>query len=83
VIDMLKLDHGFTSTITSERGRIILRSLVALTDSLAIDLVAEGIEDHLTQSLLIEVGCTLGQGHLFARAMPLATARHWQRHHSR
>jgi EAL domain-containing protein (putative c-di-GMP-specific phosphodiesterase class I) len=77
IIDLLKLDQTFLADIDDDRGRAILRSLIALTKRLGIELVAEGIEDETTRSLLVEAGCTLGQGHLFAPAMPLAEVLLW------
>ena len=77
VIDMLKLDRIFLAGVQQPRGRKILQSVIALTESLGIELVAEGIEDESTRSMLIDFGCTLGQGHLWAAAMPLAGAMEW------
>jgi EAL domain-containing protein (putative c-di-GMP-specific phosphodiesterase class I) len=50
---------------------------VALTESLGIALVAEGVEDEPTRAMLIDSGCTLGQGHLYAAAMLLSVAMDW------
>ena len=77
IIDLLKLDQTFLADIDDDRSRTILRSLVALTKRLGIELVAEGIQDEATRSLVAEAGCTLGQGHLFAAAMPLADVLRW------
>lgn len=78
VIDMLKLDQTFLAGIADDRSRVILRSLLALTDGLGIDLVAEGVEDEVTVAILVEAGCALGQGHLFAPAMPLGDVLRWK-----
>ena len=78
VIDMLKLDRTFLAGIEQPRGRTILQSVVSLTESLGIALVAEGVEDERTRSMLLDSGCTLGQGHLYAAAMPLAAAMEWE-----
>ncbi len=77
VIDMLKLDRSFLAGIGQPRVRTILRSVVALTKSLDISLVVEGLEDETTRSMLIDSGCALGQGHLYAAAMPLSAAMEW------
>jgi diguanylate cyclase (GGDEF)-like protein len=81
VIDMLKLDRTFLAGIEQPRGRTILQSVVSLTASLGISLVAEGVEDEQTRSMLIDSGCTLGQGHLYAAAMPLSAAMEWEPGH--
>lgn len=77
IIDIVKLDRTFLHGITNSRNRSLIRSVVELTRELGIDLVAEGIEDDTTRSALVELGCTIGQGHLFAPAMPLAHAMRW------
>ena len=83
VIDMLKLDRTFLAGIEQPRGRTILQSVVSLTESLGIALVAEGVEDERTRSMLIDSGCTLGQGHLYAAAMELSAAMEWEPGHLR
>jgi sensor c-di-GMP phosphodiesterase-like protein len=39
--------------------------------------VADGIEDDATRTILIDLGVHLGQGPLFAPAMPVVHARRW------
>jgi EAL domain-containing protein (putative c-di-GMP-specific phosphodiesterase class I) len=43
---------------------------VRLGESLRLDTVAEGIETTVQRDLLTEMGCTFGQGYLFARPLP-------------
>jgi diguanylate cyclase len=52
------------------QARAVVRSTVQLGKALDLAVVAEGIENHAQRQLLWQFGCTLGQGHLFAR--PLA-----------
>jgi predicted signal transduction protein with EAL and GGDEF domain len=42
-------------------------------------VVAEGIETAMQRDLVRRLGCTLGQGHLFAPAMPYDTFLSWAR----
>ncbi|HEY7176730.1 MAG TPA: GGDEF domain-containing phosphodiesterase, partial [Micromonosporaceae bacterium] len=77
IIDILKLDRMFLTGVADPRGRLLVDAVIKLTRELHIDLVAEGVEDDATREMLVELGCTLGQGHLFARAMPLADAAQW------
>jgi EAL domain-containing protein (putative c-di-GMP-specific phosphodiesterase class I) len=78
VIDMLKLDQTFLGGLGDDRSRTILRSVVELAGNLGIDLVAEGIENDATLSLLVDLGCAFGQGFLFAPAMSLEDALRWE-----
>ena len=50
---MLKLDRTFLGGIEQPRGRTILQSVVSLTEGLGVDLVAEGVEDERTRSMLM------------------------------
>ncbi len=70
-IDRLKIDQSFVRDI--ERPPVnesIARAIVALANSLSLDIVAEGIENPLEKGVLAGMGCTEGQGYLFAK--PLA-----------
>jgi EAL domain-containing protein (putative c-di-GMP-specific phosphodiesterase class I) len=43
---------------------------VGLGDTLRLQTVAEGVEMAEQRAALIELGCPLGQGHFFSRALP-------------
>ena len=61
------------------RDRTIVRSTVDLGHSLGLVVVAEGVEDEATLSLLSMLGCDLAQGFLVARPMPAASLVDWAR----
>ena len=72
-IDRLKIDQSFVRDIERTPVNVsIARAIVALANSLSLDIVAEGIENTLERGVLEAMGCTEGQGHLFAK--PLAAA---------
>jgi EAL domain-containing protein (putative c-di-GMP-specific phosphodiesterase class I) len=48
----------------------ITKAIVNLGRSLAIDVVAEGIETAEQELYLLGLGCRMGQGHLYSRAVP-------------
>jgi EAL domain-containing protein (putative c-di-GMP-specific phosphodiesterase class I) len=50
----------------------LARAIIGLGDTLRLDTIAEGIEMAEQRSALIELGCTLGQGHHFWAALPAA-----------
>jgi predicted signal transduction protein with EAL and GGDEF domain len=43
---------------------------VQLGRTLDLTVIAEGVENQVQRQLLWQMGCTLGQGHLFATALP-------------
>ena len=61
----------------------IADGIVSLARNLDLGVVAEGIERPVDRQVLIELGCPLGQGYLFARPMPAADALRWLFEHTR
>src|SRR6202011_5074773 len=59
----LKIDRSLVSDIVREsRDRSIFRSTVELGHSLGLVVVAEGVEDEATLTLLSALGCDFAQG---------------------
>jgi PAS domain S-box-containing protein len=71
--DRLKVDRGFVSTMTEDRERRkIVAAVVGLGQSLGLLTVAEGIETQEQASMLLWLGCELGQGWLYGKPVPEA-----------
>ncbi|HEX7121847.1 MAG TPA: EAL domain-containing protein [Gemmatimonadaceae bacterium] len=69
-IDVLKIDRTFVEAVGNAEGDAVLaRAIIALGRTLGIDTVAEGIEREAQRQGLRALGCTFGQGYLFARPM--------------
>lgn len=59
----IKLDQSFVRSLVSNRAdRIMVQSTIDLAHALSFEIVAEGIEDETTLSVLGEFGCDYGQG---------------------
>ena len=69
-VDILKIDKTFIDGI-GERGNrpVLARAIVQLGRALGLQVVAEGIERQEQATVLRRLGCTRGQGYLFARPM--------------
>jgi diguanylate cyclase (GGDEF)-like protein len=66
-VDQLKIDASFVGRLgDSAQDRTIVRSIVDLGRTLGLDVVAQGVADEATRRALVELGCGLGQGPLFA-----------------
>jgi diguanylate cyclase len=77
-VDELKLDRIFVARLAQDpRSVAIVRSTVALADSLGADLVAEGVEDEVTLSELRRYGCTITQGFVHSPPLPPDDLERW------
>lgn len=67
----LKIDRAFVSGLgESAESREIVRTIVALADSLGLETMAEGVETAHQAEILLEEGVYYAQGFLFARPLP-------------
>jgi diguanylate cyclase len=77
-VDELKLDKVFVARLAQDpRSVAIVRSTVALAQSLGADLVAEGVEDEVTLTALRQYGCTITQGFIHTPPLPANDLQHW------
>nr|WP_282452582.1 EAL domain-containing protein [Lysobacter sp. CAU 1642] len=70
----LKVDRSFISALDDDSrssAQAVLRAVCSLGQSLGMEVIAEGIETHAQLELVQQMGCTLGQGFLFAHPQPL------------
>jgi EAL domain-containing protein (putative c-di-GMP-specific phosphodiesterase class I) len=83
-IDRLKIDQSFVRDIEhTPANESIARAIVALANSLSLDVVAEGIEKASEKTVLEHMRCIEGQGYLFAKPMPAEDVRAWVASHRR
>lgn len=68
----LKIDRSLLAGLkTGARDAFLLRSTIDLGHGLGMKVVAEGIEDESTLSILQGLGCDLAQGFLISKPVPL------------
>lgn len=68
--DTLKIDGYFVRTMVSDPGSAkIVSSIVKLGQDLALEVVAEGVEDEASAQRLFELGCDYGQGFGFSHPL--------------
>jgi diguanylate cyclase (GGDEF)-like protein len=69
-IDVLKIDRSFVTGMLADRDKIaIVRAILSLAQALGMDTTAEGIETNELSQTLAALGCTFGQGFLYARPL--------------
>ena len=70
-IDVLKIDRSFIRDVGRDHDSTeLVKAIISMARSLHMGLVAEGIEEDGQEHFLSEQGCLLGQGYLYARALP-------------
>ena len=71
-IQRIKIDRAFVQGLTEHGSdRSLVRTIVAMAQSLGLDLVAEGVEEVAQLRALGELGCDRAQGFLISRPMPV------------
>ena len=71
-LDQLKIDQGFVrDVLTDPNDAAIVRTILALAQSMELQAVAEGVESEGQRQFLLDNGCTVFQGYLFGRPGPL------------
>lgn len=72
-LDQLKIDQTFVrELVTENQDAAIIRTILALGQSLGLTVIAEGVETEVQWNYLNKCGCPIFQGYLFGKPMPLA-----------
>jgi len=67
----LKIDRSFISGLPeNKQSRSICKAIIDLANAMNIGVIAEGIETREQAKMLIELGCTTGQGYLYSKPVP-------------
>jgi len=70
-VETIKIDRSFVSTISDINDNSpIITAIIALAQSLGLNIVAEGIEHEVQCDFLKTQGCLLGQGYLYSHPVP-------------
>ena len=66
-VDRIKIDRSFVSQLSVGNVSVaIVQAMVTLAHALHIDVTAEGVETHEQAKVLMDLGCNVYQGFLFA-----------------
>ena len=71
-LDQLKIDQSFVRNIgTKSTDAVIVQTIIGMANNLGMEVIAEGVETEEQRAFLEQHGCTLCQGYLFGRPVPL------------
>lgn len=73
-VDVIKIDMGFlrsTKPDRLERSMSILNNIIALTKTLGLSVITEGVETKEQVTELTEMGCGIYQGYYFSKPIPV------------
>ncbi|MEG1823872.1 MAG: GGDEF domain-containing phosphodiesterase [Cloacibacillus sp.] len=66
-VDTIKLDKSFIDMWQKKEARCLIEGIIAVSRTLGIAVLAEGIENAEQHRLLKEVGCLIGQGYYYSK----------------
>jgi EAL domain-containing protein (putative c-di-GMP-specific phosphodiesterase class I) len=70
-VHRLKIDRSFIADLSSKpEATTVVAAVISLAKNLGLGVVAEGVETEEQRDVLLERGCGLAQGYLFARPQP-------------
>lgn len=70
-INALKVDRSFIHDLPGDKGdQSLVAAIVAMADSLGIEVVAEGVENDAQRECVKRIGCDYMQGYLFGKPAP-------------
>ena len=69
-IDTIKIDRSFVLNLDTKEGRAIAKTILAMAESLKLEVVAEGIELEEQVEFFKGKHCNIFQGYKFGKPMP-------------
>jgi diguanylate cyclase (GGDEF)-like protein/PAS domain S-box-containing protein len=71
-LNQIKIDQSFVRNLATDSGdKAVVRAIIAMAQSLNLDVIAEGVETEEQRQLLLVKGCTHYQGYLISKPVPI------------
>lgn len=73
-LHQIKIDQSFVRDIArNAHDKTIVRTIIAMANSMELNVIAEGVETEEQQKILMNKGCSTFQGYYFGRPVPIET----------
>ena len=69
-LDELKIDRSFIKDYPNHSGSLT-KSVIRMADALGLRVVTEGVETEIQKDFLLKNGCTIMQGYLYSKPIPI------------
>ena len=76
-LDVLKIDKSFVDGLHDERNRELVKSIIAISNTMELTNVAEGTETLEQVELMASYGCKLFQGYYFSKPLSKSDFETW------
>ena len=76
-VNALKIDRSFIAKMTSSENHEIVRTIIALAQSLNLEVIAEGVELDHQLGAIKDMHCQYGQGFLFSKPLDADAIEAW------
>lgn len=71
-LDQLKIDQSFVHNLgVKQSDNVIVQTIIGMANNLNMEVIAEGVETVTQRDYLEQHGCSLFQGYLFSRPVPI------------
>lgn len=71
-LDQLKIDQSFTKNIGIKHSdAVIVQTIIGMGNNLGMEIIAEGVETEAQRDFLQQHGCSVFQGYLFSKPIPI------------
>ncbi|MBI3432973.1 MAG: EAL domain-containing protein [Hydrogenophilales bacterium] len=71
-LDQVKIDQSFVRDVTEDQNdAAIVRAIMAMSRSLGLQVIAEGVETQAQRDFLLQNACLAYQGFLFCKPIPI------------
>ncbi len=76
-IDTIKVDQSFVHNLETQEGQSITRTILAMAESLNLEVIAEGIESDKQATFFKNKHCAIFQGFKYGKPMPSTQFINW------